>query len=114
VLVRRWPLPTGPRIPELARLDTNMQTVLLNHGIPGGSLAVVKDGRLVFARGYGWADVEHNEPFQLDSRCQIASLSKTVTAAAVMKLLRTANRSRAFGLLDLDPPNILARSMILG
>jgi hypothetical protein len=60
VKVRRWPQPTGRRIPELARLDTNMQTVLLNYGIPRGSHLVVKDGRLVFARGYGWADIEHD------------------------------------------------------
>jgi hypothetical protein len=66
VMVRRWPQPTGPHSPRLARLDTNMQTVLKNFGIPGGSLAVVKDGRLVFARGYGWADVEHDEQFQPD------------------------------------------------
>lgn len=106
VLVRRWPQPTGPRIPQLARLDTNMQTVLLNYGIPGGSLAVVKDGRLVFARGYGWADVEHHEPFQPDSRCQIASLSKTIAAAVVMKLVEAGQldlNARAFSLLDLEP-----------
>ncbi|MFO1500399.1 MAG: serine hydrolase [Verrucomicrobiota bacterium] len=106
VLVRSWPKPTGPRIPELARLDTNMQTVLLNHGIPGGSLAVVKDGRLVFARGYGWANVEGFEQFYPDSMCQIASLSKTITAAAVMKLVdegRLDLTNRAFSLLTLQP-----------
>ena len=84
-----------------------MQTVLLNYGIPGGSLVVVKDGRLVFARGYGWADIEHDEPFQPDSRCRIASLSKTITAAAAMKLAE-ADRldldTRAFILLNLEPP----------
>ncbi|MHC1768796.1 MAG: serine hydrolase [Verrucomicrobiia bacterium] len=106
VLVRSWPEPTGPRIPELARLDTNMQTVLLNRGIPGGSLAVVKDGRLVFARGYGWADVEDYEPFYPDTMCQIASLSKTITAATVMKLVeegRLGLTNRAFSLLHLEP-----------
>lgn len=106
VLVRSWRQPTGPRIPELARLDTNMQTVLLNHGIPGGSLAVVKDGRLVFARGYGWANVERNEPFYPDSMCQIASLSKMITAATVMKLVDEARLdldSPAFSLLNLEP-----------
>lgn len=107
VMVRSWPQPTGPRIPELARLDTNMQSVLLTYGIPGGLLAVVKDGRLVFARGYGWADVEHNEQFQPDSRCRLASLSKTITAAVIMKLIEEGRldlETRAFSLLDLKPP----------
>jgi N-acyl-D-amino-acid deacylase len=53
-----------------------MQSILLTYAIPGGSLAVIKDGRLVFTRGYGWADVENDEPFQPDSRSQIDSLSK--------------------------------------
>ncbi len=108
VRVRRWLQPTGPHIPELARLDTNMQSVLLGYGIPGGSLAVVKDGRLVFARGYGWADIEHDEPFQPDSRCRIASLSKTIAAAAVMKLVEAGKldlNDRAFRLLNLEPPS---------
>ena len=106
VRVRNWPQPTGPRMPELARLDTNMQTVLLSHGIPGGSLAVLKDGRLVFARGYGWANVESEEPFYPDSMCQIASLSKMITAATVMKLVEEGKldlTNRAFSLLHLEP-----------
>ncbi|MGA2866066.1 MAG: serine hydrolase [Verrucomicrobiota bacterium] len=108
VMVRSWPQPTGPRIPELARLDTNMQSILLTYAIPGGSLAVVKDGRLVFTSGYGWADVENDEPFQPDSRCLIASLSKTITAAAVMKLVEDGKVSLdtgVFSLLNLQPPH---------
>jgi N-acyl-D-amino-acid deacylase len=108
VMVRSWPQPTGPRIPELARLDTNMQSILQTYAIPGASLAVVKDGRLVFTRGYGWADVENNEPFQPDSRCPIDSLSKTITAATVMKLVEDWKLSLdtpAFSLLNLEPPH---------
>jgi N-acyl-D-amino-acid deacylase len=108
VIVRSWPQPTGPRVPELARLDTNMQSILQTYAIPGGSLAVVKDGRLVFTRGYGWADVENNEQFQPDSRCQLASLSKTITAATVMKLVEDGKLSldtRVFSLLNLEPPH---------
>ena len=85
-----------------------MQSMLLTYAIPGGSLAVVKDGRLVFARGYGWADVEHDEPFQPDSRCQIDSLSKTITAATVMKLVEEGEVSldtRVFSLLNLEVPH---------
>jgi CubicO group peptidase (beta-lactamase class C family) len=108
VMVRSWPQPTGPRIPELARLDTNMQSILLTYAIPGGSLAVVKDGRLVFTRGYGWADVENDEAFQPDSRCQIDSLTKTITAATMMKLVEDGKVSLdtpVFSLLNLQPPH---------
>src|ERR1035437_2400007 len=108
VMVRSWPQPTGPRIPKLARLDTNMQSILLTYAIPGGSLAVVKDGRLVFTRGYGWADVENDEAFQPDSRCQIDSLTKTITAATMMKLVEDGKVSLdtpVFSLLNLQPPH---------
>ena len=63
--------------------------------LPGGAIAVVKDGRLVFARGYGLADIQSQEPIQPDSLFRIASLSKQVTAVAVLKLVED-------GKLDLD------------
>ena len=97
VMVRAWPKPTGPFIPELARLDTNMMNIMMANNVPGGSLAVVKDGRLILARGYGFADVENREPFQPDSLSRAASLSKLITAATAMKLVED-------GKLDLDAP----------
>ena len=62
---------------------------------PGASLAVVKDRRLVYARSYGWADVEKKEAPRPDSLFRIASISKTFTGVAVMKLVSA-------GKLDLD------------
>ncbi len=106
--VRAWPQPTGPQVPQLASLDTFMRTTLLDRRVPGASLAVAKDGRLVFARGYGYADAENSEPFQPDSLCRVASMSKTITAAAVMKLIEEGKfglNTRIFGLLNLEPPN---------
>ena len=64
---------------------------------PGVSLAVVKDRRLVYARSYGWADVEKKEAPRPDSLFRIASISKTFTGAAVLKLVSA-------GRLDLDAP----------
>ena len=63
--------------------------------IPGGAIAVVKDGRLVLAKGYGLADVENEELVQPDSLFRIASISKPITAVAILKLMED-------GLLDLD------------
>jgi N-acyl-D-amino-acid deacylase len=65
--------------------------------VKGGALAVVKDGHLVFARGYGWADVEGQQPVRPDSLFRWASISKTLTATAVMCLAES-------GKLDLDTP----------
>jgi D-alanyl-D-alanine carboxypeptidase len=55
--------------------------------IPGLSLAVVKDGKVVRMRGYGLASVEHNVPATEKSVYQLASMTKSFTATAVMMLV---------------------------
>jgi CubicO group peptidase (beta-lactamase class C family) len=47
----------------------------------------VRDGKLFYARGFGYADVEHKTPVQPDAQFRIASVSKPITAVAVMKLV---------------------------
>ncbi len=64
-------------------------------GVPGGAVALVKDGRLVMAEGYGLADKAGSIAATADSLFRIASLSKPVTAAAALKLVEA-------GLLGLD------------
>ena len=53
---------------------------------PGGALAVAKDGRLVYAKGFGLGDVVNNAPVEATSLFRIASLSKPITAVAILKL----------------------------
>jgi N-acyl-D-amino-acid deacylase len=55
--------------------------------IPGGAVAVMRDGKLIYARGFGYADVENKTVVQPDALFRIASVSKTITAAAIMKLV---------------------------
>jgi CubicO group peptidase (beta-lactamase class C family) len=54
--------------------------------IPGLEVAVLKEGRLGWAKGYGFAELEHKVPMTSDTLLNIGSVSKTVTAAAVMQL----------------------------
>jgi CubicO group peptidase (beta-lactamase class C family) len=88
---------TGTPVPVFSALDDIMQQTLTRYGMPGGALAVAKDGRLVFARGFGLADKEAQEPVQPESPFRWESMSKTVTAAAVMRLVDD-------GKLNLDSP----------
>jgi CubicO group peptidase (beta-lactamase class C family) len=53
---------------------------------PGMSVAMVRDGRTAFGAGYGYADVEKAKRVTPDTIFQIASVSKTVTATALMLL----------------------------
>lgn len=54
--------------------------------IAGASVAVAKDGRLAYARGFGFSDTTHRVAAEPYHRFRIASISKLVTAVAVMKL----------------------------
>jgi N-acyl-D-amino-acid deacylase len=87
--------PTGPSVPELAALDQVVAELMQKGEIPGGALAVARQGRLVLAHGYGLADVDKQQPVEPDALFRIASLSKPITAAAVLVLLEQ-------GRLDLD------------
>jgi CubicO group peptidase (beta-lactamase class C family) len=97
---------TGPVQPKLAAYDELMAAFMREHKPPGASLAVTYHGRLVYARGFGFADVEKKEPVRPGSLFRIASLSKPFTAAAVMHLIekgRLQLDERVFPLLRLQP-----------
>jgi CubicO group peptidase (beta-lactamase class C family) len=68
-----------------------------NHHIPGLSVAVIDRGRVLLARGYGLSDLENAVPATADTVYRIASVSKSITATAAMKLVEG-------GKLDLDAP----------
>jgi CubicO group peptidase (beta-lactamase class C family) len=54
--------------------------------IKGASVAVAREGKLLYARGFGYASLNDSLPVQPYHRFRIASVSKLVTAVAVMKL----------------------------
>src|SRR4051794_2260199 len=88
---------SGKAGPGLEPLDRAMVAMLQRHGIPGGALAIAKDGRLVYARGFGWADLATGELVSPLPLFGLASLSKPITALAILKLLED-------GKLTLDEP----------
>jgi CubicO group peptidase (beta-lactamase class C family) len=53
---------------------------------PGASVAIVKDGRIIFKKGYGSANLEHNIPNNPSTVFEIASVSKQFTAFAMLLL----------------------------
>lgn len=55
--------------------------------LAGMTMAIVKDGKMVFAHGYGYADVDAKLPVNPGNLFRIASVSKLVTAVAIMKLV---------------------------
>ncbi|MDB5386890.1 MAG: N-acyl-D-glutamate deacylase [Planctomycetaceae bacterium] len=78
---------TGKLDPKLASFDQMMHEFMEQHHVPGATLAVTDQGRLVFARGYGYADLATQEQVQPTSLFRIASVSKPITAVAILKLI---------------------------
>lgn len=78
---------TGAAVAGMESFDKLMVDFLAATKAPGAALAVGREGKLLYARGFGWADREARQPVQPDSLFRIASLSKPVTAVAVLQLV---------------------------
>jgi CubicO group peptidase (beta-lactamase class C family) len=94
--------PQANATPELTKadlepfLDALIPSQLRNRNIAGAVISVVKDGQLLFQKGYGYADVEEKKPVLPDETLfRPGSISKLFTATAVMQWVEQ-------GKLDLD------------
>lgn len=76
-----------------ASLEQGIGAILRQHDVPGASVAIARNGRLVYARGFGLADREARLPVGADTRFRIASLSKPITAATILGLVSTRRLS---------------------
>jgi N-acyl-D-amino-acid deacylase len=74
-------------VPELASYDQLILGLMKKYHMPGAAVAVVRGSKLIYAHGFGWADVEKRTPMQPDALFRIASVSKPITAVAIMKLV---------------------------
>ncbi|MGE0864571.1 MAG: serine hydrolase domain-containing protein [Vicinamibacterales bacterium] len=90
------PMAAGPI--DAAEIDS----LLKQFNVPGVSIAVIKDFKIDWARGYGIADVEAGTPVTADTLFQAASISKTVAAMTSMRAVQDGR----FG-LDQDVNTIL-------
>ena len=88
---------TGISRSEFRSFDEMMETFLKQHRVPGASLAVTRAGKLVYARGFGYAELDGRRNVEPDSLFRIASISKPITAFAVLQLSQR-------GKIQLDEP----------
>jgi len=102
---RRTLLATGlaaTALPGLGRaaerdIDGFVAAQMKAGGMPGLAVGFARGGRVTFARGYGLADLASGRAVTADTRFHIASLTKTVTATAILQLAET-------GRMKLDDP----------
>ncbi len=67
--------------------------VLSGKHVPGLAIGIAEHGRIVFARGYGLADMAKNVPVTADTRFEIGSVTKQITAACVLQLVEAGKLS---------------------
>ena len=81
----------------IAQLDEQIPKLQERYDVPGVSIALIHEGELVWSNAYGYADFEKGRKMRVDSICRAESISKSVTAWGVMRLVEQ-------GLIDLDAP----------
>lgn len=79
------------------RLEQNIPNLIQQADIPGLSIAILRDGKVIWSRGFGVRNAETKEPVNDNTVFEAASLSKPVFAYGVLKLVDS-------GKLDLDTP----------
>jgi CubicO group peptidase (beta-lactamase class C family) len=73
----------GDTIPKL-----NILQQMKAYNINGVSIAVIKDYKIDWAKGYGWADVNEKRPVTVYTRFQSASISKSLNSLAILKMVQ--------------------------
>lgn len=70
-----------------AKVDSAVAMFINKYNIPGLSIAISKDGKMVYLKGYGYADLTSKSTVSVNSLFRLAALSKTFSAVAIMKLV---------------------------
>jgi CubicO group peptidase (beta-lactamase class C family) len=85
---------------DLYLINSKIQAYINNNSIPGVSIAITKQERLVFAKGFGYANTATGEEVNPNHLFRIASVSKPMTSIAIMKLIQQGKfslNSKVFG-----------------
>jgi hypothetical protein len=91
---------TGRRVETLTDLDARMKNYMNDHGICAGVLGVMKDGRIVYLRGFGYC-FDGTTPLPENALFRLASCTKPITVAAARQLIAAGRfnlTSNAFNL----------------
>ena len=81
-----WEAKETFRPADMQKIDAAVTKFMNDYQVPGLSFAIAKDGRLVLVKTYGYANKETAEAVAPRHRFRIASVSKPITATAIMKL----------------------------
>jgi CubicO group peptidase (beta-lactamase class C family) len=77
---------------DTSELDPFFTAKMKAAGAPGLAVSVIGDGKIKWMKGYGLANIEENRPVTQDTVFMLASVSKSVTAVALMSLIEDPSR----------------------
>jgi CubicO group peptidase (beta-lactamase class C family) len=92
---------------SLTAFDDALLAHLERSHCTAATFALMIDGRVIYARGYGWLDPERTRKTLADTPMRVASISKPITAAAIDRLMAAGQLGRdtkVLPLLKLEPP----------
>jgi CubicO group peptidase (beta-lactamase class C family) len=95
---------TGMPVPELANFDQLMVDFMEDNDVKGAVLGIMKDGVIVYQRGFGWKDDAETIPLRHDAVMRIASITKPFTAVAIQKLYASGALDPNDTVFDLGQP----------
>ena len=81
--------------PRLQRVRAAIEKYVKEKSVTGASVAIAKDGKIEYEEGFGYSDLENDVSYKANTVNRLASVSKTITAVAVMQLVEA-------GKIDLD------------
>jgi N-acyl-D-amino-acid deacylase len=88
------------------RVSASVEQFLATHQIPGAAIAITRDGQMLASGGFGVADTDHGTPVTAASLFRIASVSKPITAVAILQLVEQNQlklTDPVFEVLPFDP-----------
>ena len=86
VLTEASPESVGISTERVARIDQMVAGEVQNGNLPGAVALIARNGKIVFWKAYGMADVQAGKTMQRDDIFRIASQTKAITSTAVMML----------------------------
>lgn len=80
-------------IESTRKFDATINRFMRYWGIRGGSFALMKNDSLIYAKGYGYSDIKDSTECEVKNVFRVASVSKLITAVAIMRLCETGRLS---------------------
>ena len=71
---------------RMNRIDNFLETYVKNEQLPGAVALIVRDGKIVYHKAFGYSDLDKKTPLKKDDIFRIASQTKAITSLAVMML----------------------------